>query len=50
MEIKGSKDWEKLNTYQQEAVLDESPACVVCIQFFPVLTPFYLHICASVFL
>ncbi len=29
MEIKGSKDWEKLNTYQQEAVLDESPACVV---------------------
>lgn len=29
MEIKGNKDWEKLNTYQQEAVLDESPACVV---------------------
>ena len=29
MERKGSKNWEKLNTYQQEAVLDESPACVV---------------------
>ena len=29
MERTGNKDWEKLNTYQQEAVLDESPACVV---------------------
>lgn len=29
MGIKENKDWEKLNTYQQDAVLDESPACVV---------------------
>ena len=29
METKENKDWEKLNEYQKEAVLDDSPACVV---------------------
>ena len=29
METRENKDWEKLNEYQKEAVLDDSPACVV---------------------
>ncbi len=29
METKENKDWEKLNEYQKEAVLDDSPACMV---------------------
>lgn len=29
METRENKDWEKLNEYQKEAVLDDSPVCVV---------------------